>query len=81
MKKTNQPLSVRARLITEVLNLVRKARQLPGVVRIALIGSLTTSKPTPKDFDLLVTVMDEMDLAPLAKLGRKFNGHAVNFGS
>jgi hypothetical protein len=46
------------------------------VTRIALLGSLTTSKPDPKDADLLVTVADEADLAPLAALGRKLQGHA-----
>jgi len=49
---------------------------LPGVTRIALLGSLTTAKPAPKDADLLVTVTDEADLAPLAALGRKLQGHA-----
>jgi hypothetical protein len=49
---------------------------LPGVTRIALLGSLTTAKPAPKDADLLVTVADEADLAPLAALGRKLQGHA-----
>jgi hypothetical protein len=47
-----------------------------GVTRIALIGSLTTEEPDPKDVDLLVTVTDDMDLAPLARLGRKLQGHA-----
>ncbi len=78
MNVTNS-LPARARLIAEVLDLVCKASRLEGVVRIALIGSLTTNKPTPKDFDLLVAVTDEMNLTPLAKLGRKFNGHAQNF--
>lgn len=71
--------SLRARLLAEALGFVPKACQLVGVVRIALIGSLTTNKLDPKDADLLVTVTDEMDLAPLAKLGRKLNGHAQNF--
>jgi hypothetical protein len=51
-----------------------------GVTRIALIGSLTTEEPDPKDADLLVTVGDDMDLAPLAALGRKLQGHAQSFG-
>ena len=49
---------------------------LSGVLRIALIGSLTTAEPDPKDVDLLVTVSDDADLEPLAKLGRKLQGHA-----
>jgi hypothetical protein len=56
---------------------------LPGVTRIALLGSLTTAKPDPQDADLLVTVADEADLAPLAALGRKLQGHAqsLNWGA
>jgi hypothetical protein len=46
------------------------------VTGIALLGSLATTKPDPKDADLLVTVADEADLAPLADLGRKLRGHA-----
>lgn len=37
----------RVRLVAEVLAFVRAACQLPGVVRIALIGSLATDKPDP----------------------------------
>lgn len=71
--------SKRARLIAEVLPFVRAASKLPGVLRIALIGSLTTDEPNPKDADMLVTVTDDADLAPLAKLGRKLQGHAQGF--
>jgi hypothetical protein len=71
--------SKRARLIAEVLPFVRAAGKLPGVFRIALIGSLTTDEPNPKDVDMLVTVTDDADLAPLAKLGRKLQGHAQGF--
>jgi hypothetical protein len=42
------------------------AIQLPGVVRIALVGSLATEKPEPKDVDLLIAVTDEADLAATA---------------
>ena len=71
--------STRARLIAEVLPFVRAAGKLPGVLRIALIGSLTTDEPDPKDVDMLVTVTGEADLAPLATLGRKLQGHAQSF--
>jgi hypothetical protein len=70
----------RSLLLGEVLLFVRAARRLPGVTRIALIGSLAADKPEPKDTDLLVTVTDEADLAPLATLGRKLNGHCASFG-
>jgi hypothetical protein len=69
----------RTRLIAEVLAFVHAACKLPGVVRIALIGSLTTDEPEPKDADVLVTVTDDADLAPLATLGRKLAGHAQGF--
>jgi hypothetical protein len=35
---------------------VRSARSTPGVLRIALLGSLATDKPMPKDADVLVTI-------------------------
>jgi hypothetical protein len=70
----------RERLLAEVLAFVRAANQLSGVTRIALIGSLTTEEPDPKDADLLVTVTDDMDVVPLATLGRKLQGHAQSFG-
>jgi predicted nucleotidyltransferase len=71
-----QEPTARERLLAEVLAFVRAANQLSGVTRIALIGSLTTEEPDPKDADLLVTVADDMDLTPLATLGRKLQGHA-----
>lgn len=65
----------RDRLIAEALAFVTAARALPGILRIALVGSLATDKPDPKDVDLLVTVADDADLTPLATLGRKLSGH------
>ena len=35
---------------------VQEAVRVPGVTRVALVGSITTAKPDPKDVDLLVTV-------------------------
>lgn len=66
---------VRARLIAEAMAFARAASRLSGVIRIALLGSITTSKSDPKDVDLLVTVADGADLVPLATLGRKLQGH------
>jgi hypothetical protein len=82
----NRPSSdppVRPFLLAEVLAFVRAARQLPGIERIALIGSLTTSKADPKDADVLVTVADETDLTELARLGRRLKGRAqtINHGA
>ena len=78
-EKTPEP-PPREELIGEALWFVQQARQLPGVQRIALIGSLATSEPDPDDVDLLVTVADDMDLGPLATLGRKLAGHCQSLG-
>ena len=75
-----QEPTARERLLAEVLAFVRAANQLSGVTRIALIGSLITDEPDPKDADLLITVADDTDLTPLATLGRKLQGHAQSFG-
>jgi predicted nucleotidyltransferase len=72
--------AIRDQLLAEVLAFVQAASRLPGVTRIALIGSLATDEPDPKDADLLVTVADAMDLEPLATLARKLHGHAQSLG-
>lgn len=66
----------REHLLQGVLKFVQRVSPLPGVTRIALIGSLTRDEPEPKDADLLVTVSDNMDLTPLASAMRKLGGHA-----
>jgi len=66
-------------MFAEVRRFVRFARDVPGVSRIALIGSLTTSKEFPKDIDLLVTVADDCDLSPVARLGRQLSGHMLTY--
>lgn len=68
----------RARLIAEVLAFVQAAQRLPGISRVALIGSLTTHKADPKDADLLITVTDDTEMASLARLSRRLQGHAQN---
>jgi len=69
-------------LLEAVLTFVRSARDCPGVLRIALVGSLTTPKPIPKDADVLVTIKADMDLAQLARCGRRLKGTAqtINLG-
>jgi hypothetical protein len=67
-------------LIAAALAFVQDVRKLPGVLRIALVGSLTTDRAEPKDADLLVTVTDDMDLSPLAELARRLQGRAQGFG-
>jgi hypothetical protein len=73
----------RPHLLKAVLAFVQAARSIPGVLRIALIGSLATDKPVPKDADLLVTIDAAIDLGPLARLGRRLQGTAqtANLGA
>jgi hypothetical protein len=47
----------------------------PGILRIALLGSLATDKPVPKDADVLATI-DATDLSSLARFGRRLKGTA-----
>jgi len=74
-------MSLRQFLLLEALTFVRSASRLRGVLRIALIGSLTTEKPDPKDVDLLVTVADHLDLESLASAGRKLKGRTQSRNS
>lgn len=70
-------------LLREVLAFVHAAKSSPGVWRIALLGSLATPKPVPKDADLLVTLDADIDLAPLATVARRLKGRvgAINLGA
>ena len=68
----------RAVLLAEVLAFVRSASKLPGVLQIALVGSLVTGKPAPKDADVLVTLEGGIDLGPLALVSRRPKGKAAN---
>jgi hypothetical protein len=67
---------IRQHLLAGVLAFTQAACRIPGVTCIALIGSLATDKPDPKDADLLVRVADDADLRLLAAHGRKLLGHA-----
>ncbi len=49
---------------------------MDGIQKIALVGSLTTDKPDPKDADVLVTVADDLDLRALATEARRLKGRA-----
>lgn len=72
---------IRAHLLAGVLAFTQVTARIPGIGRIALIGSLTTTKPKPKDADLLVTVADDADLTLLAAHGRKLIGHGQSRNS
>lgn len=66
----------RSMLLRLALTFVRAASQVSGVRRIALIGSLVTRKPRPKDADLLVSIGGDVDLEALAKCSRQLKGGA-----
>lgn len=69
-------LPLRSFLVTAACGFVIGAAKLPGIIRIAMLGSLLTTKTNPKDADLLITVEDEADLAKLASAARKLKGRA-----
>jgi predicted nucleotidyltransferase len=69
----------RAELLEGLRRFVDAARKISGVRRIALVGSIVTAKPNPKDIDVLVVVGDDADLAPLARHARRLQGYAQSF--
>lgn len=71
MKET---ASDREYLLHAVKRFVSDARNVSGVVRIAVIGSLLSSKPRPKDADVLISVVDQFDSKTLAECGRRLKG-------
>jgi hypothetical protein len=71
---------IRPHLLAGVLAFTQAASQVPGVARIALIGSLAIGKAEPKDADVLVMVEDNVDLTLLAAQGRKLLGHCQSRG-
>jgi hypothetical protein len=74
-----QSLDIRGKLLAYLPWFVAEAAKLAGVRRVALLGSLVTQKTDPKDIDFLVTVDDDIDLEPLARLGRKLKGRTQQF--
>lgn len=66
----------RSFLLAALAKFIRAVAEVPGVTRVAVIGSLTTAKASPKDADALVTVSDDADFELLAQLGRKLKGAA-----
>jgi predicted nucleotidyltransferase len=67
---------MREQLLSHLPWFVSAVTKLPGIRRVALLGSLTTNKQEPKDIDFLVVVDDDIDLEPVARLGRKIKGRA-----
>ena len=72
---------VRGTLLRLTLEFVLAVRELPGVLRIGMLGSLVTDKARPKDVDMLVSVMPGLDLTHLARLARRFQGGAQGINS
>jgi predicted nucleotidyltransferase len=70
---------LRERLIREAFGFARAAPAVAGVRRISLLGSILTTKPDPKDVDLLVRVADDADLARLATCARRLQGATQQF--
>ncbi len=70
-------------LLLAVLSFVLAARALQGVQRISLLGSIVTTKPIPKDIDVLATIDGGMELTRLARDGRRLMGTAqtINLGA
>jgi len=75
------PAEVRRTLLALTLEFVLAARELVGVHRIALLGSLTTNKGRPKDADVLVSIDTTTPMNDLARIGRRFQGRAQGINS
>ena len=69
----------RQQLLDALRPFVAAVRQIAGVRRIGILGSIVTPKPDPKDIDVLVVIADDADLAPLAMCSRRLQGHAQSF--
>ena len=69
----------RPQLLDGLRRFVRSVRDIPGVKSIAVLGSIVTTKPNPKDIDVLVVIADDADLTPLATASRRLQGHAQSF--
>ena len=65
----------RQHLLEGLRRFIVAVQHITGVRAIALLGSITTAKPDPKDVDVLIVVDDEADLAALATASRRLQGH------
>ena len=73
--------SKRQFLLRQVRDFRDAASKVPGVIRIALIGSLTTEKADPKDADVLVTIEPSTEIEDLATIGRRLKGRTQSINS
>lgn len=67
---------IRSTLLELAREFVRAAIHCAGVARVAVLGSILTTKERPKDIDLLVTITPAIDLPALATLSRRLKGGA-----
>jgi hypothetical protein len=74
--------TVRTTMLAAIEFFFERATNLEAVQRIALVGSIVTPKPVPRDIDILVTVANDVDLRPLAHLSRQTRGRvqSINHG-
>lgn len=71
----------RPNLLRHALEFILGAREVRGVLRIAMLGSILTDKPCPKDIDLLLTIADDADIETLAPLARRLQGRGQSLAS
>jgi predicted nucleotidyltransferase len=83
MGQRAKPPGHRVYLLEAAIRFVDAARQLRGVQRISLLGSITTERPNPKDVDVLVVITEDTDITALANHARRLQGAAqqVNLGA
>ena len=74
MEQSNQ--DIRAFLIIEAFKFIDRVVTLPGLRRVAMLGSILTPKANPKDVDILVTIDDDADMTALATASRRIKGTA-----
>lgn len=65
---------VRAFLVTESFRFIDRVISLPGVKRVALLGSIVTPIADPKDVDILIAIDNDTDLTTLATAARRLKG-------
>lgn len=63
-------------LLAALRRFIVAVQHITGVRSIALLGSVMTAKPNPKDIDVLIVVDDDADLAALATASRRLQGDA-----
>jgi hypothetical protein len=66
----------RRHLLAGAAAFVNRVKQLKGVTRIALIGSITTPKRSPNNINIVLTITSEDIVPDIAAAGRKLKGHA-----